>query len=275
MKKSIIKHCLSSKEQLTVIFRMSQFINKIQENLLWMYSLLKLVKIIITIKVMKVFRSFTQNSALQLKNLMPLLASSYVILFALLLFVALIGEYFHIPVSKFTRDPTHILNGHPFTGAISNIGILFWCATAAICFFSALIHWKNTKPLNSKFLLFSGLITLFLLLDDLFMFHEIIFPKYLHIPEFAVYSGYLALISIYLLKFKENILKTEYTLLYMALAFFALSMISDVFLLQEDMVYLVEDGFKLFGIVTWFLFFIRTCFMQTQKILHNKPINFE
>jgi hypothetical protein len=201
---------------------------------------------------------------------MFILAPSYLILFGLLLSVAIIGEYFQVPVSKFTRDPTHILNGHPFIGVISNIGILFWCSAAAICFFCSAIRWMNKKTMNSKFLLFSGLITLLLLLDDLFMLHEAIIPKYLHVPEIAVYSGYLALILIYLLKFREDILKAEYTLLLIALGFFALSMISDVFLHHSDFECLVEDGFKLFGIVTWFLFFIRTSFIQTQEVVDSK-----
>lgn len=220
---------------------------------------------------MKAFRTFTQNSFLQIKNLMPILAPSYLILFGLLLSVAIIGDQFHVPVSKFTRDPTHILHGHPFTGIISNIGILFWCSTAAICFFSSAIHWVNKNLMNAIFLLCSGLITLLLLLDDLFMFHEIIIPRYFHLPEIAIYFGYLTLISIYLLKFRENIMKAEYTLLFIALGFFALSIISDVFLHYEELECLVEDGCKLFGIITWFLFFIRTCFIQTQEIVNNKP----
>ena len=207
-------------------------------------------------------RTFTQDSFQQIKSLSSILLPGYLIIFGILFSIALIGEYFQIPVSKFTRDPIHVLNGHPFTGILSNIGILFWCSTAAICFFSSAILWMNKSTNNSKFLLFSGLITLLLLLDDLFMLHEIMIPKYLHIPEAAVYAGYLTMVLIYLFKFREEILKAEYTLLNFALGFFALSLVTDFFSDDKELKYLIEDGFKLLGIVTWFLFFIRTCYFK-------------
>lgn len=219
---------------------------------------------------MKMLRTFTQDSFQQIKSLTSILLPSYLIIFGLLLSIALIGEYFQIPVSKFTRDPIHVLNGHPFTGVLSNIGILFWCSTAAICFFGSAILWMNKSTNNSKFLLFSGMITLLLLLDDLFMLHEIMIPKYLHIPEAGVYAGYLIIVLIYLVKFREEILKAEYTLLNFALGFFALSLVTDFFSDDKELKYLIEDGFKLLGIVTWFLFFVRTCFILTQESLRNK-----
>lgn len=213
--------------------------------------------------------SLTNNLFLQLRKLISVLAVSYIFIFGLLISVAIIGAHYNIPVAKFTRDPTAILGGHPFTGVISSIGILFWCSTLAICFFSAAIHRKNGGAIASRFLIFSGLLTLLLLLDDLFMFHEVIFPRYFHISEKAVYLGYFVLTSMYFLKFKGVIAKTEYTLLLISYVFFALSMGSDIFLPQKGLEFIVEDGFKLFGIVTWFIFFIRTCFIQIQDVVNG------
>jgi hypothetical protein len=218
---------------------------------------------------MKLIISLVQESIHQIKKISPVLGLSYLLLLALLASVAAISEYFHVPVSKFTRDPTQILNGHPFTGILSNIGILFWCSTAAICFFSAAIQWKSKRSESLKFLLFSGMISLLLLLDDLFLLHEIIFPKYLFLTETTVYLVYIFIIIIYLVKFKHDILKADYMLLYFALGFFSLSIFSDVFLMEENYIFLLEDGFKLFGIVSWFLFFVRTCFGKTQEALDS------
>jgi len=202
---------------------------------------------------------------LQVNKLIPVLALSYVLVLGLLSSVAIIGAYYNIPIVRFTGDPTVILGGRPFTGVISNVGVLFWCATSAICFFSFAIYGKTRNALTARFLLFSGLLTLLLLLDDLFVLHETIFPVYFHIPQTAVYLGYLILISMYFYKFKEIIAETEYTLLFIACSFFGVSVISDIFLPQKGLEYLVEDGFKLFGIVTWFIYFIRTCFIQIQE----------
>lgn len=203
------------------------------------------------------------------KKLISVLALSYVLIFGFLISVVIISAYYNIPIARFTRDPTAILGGHPFTGVISNIGILFWCSTVAICFFSAAIHRKNGGLIASRFLSFSGLITLLLLLDDLFLFHEEIFPTYFHIPEKAIYLGYLVLILMCFVKFKKLIVKTEYALLLISCIFFSMSIGSDFFLPQKGLRLLVEDGFKLFGIVTWFIFFVRTCFIQIQDVVNG------
>ncbi|MDM8568536.1 hypothetical protein QUF50_03285 [Thiotrichales bacterium HSG1] len=213
--------------------------------------------------------SLIKKSFLQFKKIIPVLALSYAVIFGLLISVAIVSFYYNIPVAKFTRDPTVILLGHPFTGVISNIGILFWCSTSAICLFSSAIHIKNGNAIVSRFLFFSGLLTLLLLLDDLFTFHEAIFPMYFHIPEEAVYSGYLVLVLTFFLKFKDLIIKSEYIILLIACGFFALSILSDIFLPQIGWEFLLEDGFKLFGIVTWFIFFVRTCFIQVQGIVNG------
>lgn len=206
--------------------------------------------------------SFIKQTIIQIKALFPVYFISYTVLIVLLFSITMISVYYHIPGKYFTRDPISLFNGYPFIGVISNIGILFWCSTSAICLFSSAIHSQRKHTEVSVFLFFSGLLTLLLLLDDLFMFHDTIFPHYLFIPKIAVYLGYLLLMTIYFIKFGKLILTTEYTILYIACGFFALSMICDVFWVQNSMEFLVEDGFKLFGIVTWFIFFIRTCFTE-------------
>lgn len=186
-----------------------------------------------------------------------MLAIIYIILSGLFFIAA--GHY-SIPISFFTRDPAAIFKSHPFVGIISNIGILFWCATASICFFSFFIIAKQKRKETAWFLLFSGLLTTVLLLDDLLMFHEYIFPEHLHIPQKAVYVGYLVLTVMFFIRCWKSILQTEYVVLFLACSFFGLSTVCDVFLPQQGMLIFFEEAFKLFGIVTWTIFFIRTCF---------------
>ena len=210
-----------------------------------------------------------RESILQIKSLAPIFAISYAILLGLLFTVVVISSLYEIPVAHFTRDPLATLHGHPFTGVISNIGILFWCSTFAVCLFSSAILYKKKTKEVAVFLLYSSLLTLLLLLDDLFMLHEKIIPRTLHVSQKSVYLGYLILTAIYFIKFFRLILRNEYTILFIACGFFALSVICDVFLPQKGMEYLVEDGFKLFGIVSWFIFFMRTCFSQVLQATDN------
>ena len=65
---------------------------------------------------------------------------------------------------------------------------------------------------------------------------------------------------------RAMIFQTEYIILIIALAFFALSISCDVFFSMKGAVILIEDGFKLFGIVTWFIFYTRTCLVKTHQL---------
>lgn len=201
------------------------------------------------------------------KSLFFLLTIIYTLLFGLLFSIVIISMHFDIPVGNFTRDPLAVLGGHHLIGVISNIGILFWSATAAICFFASKIYLDKTE--FSTFLLFSSLLTFLLLFDDLFQLHERI-DNYLHIHEYTAYIVYFILISIYFVKFSKIILSTEYMVLFIACCFLSLSVLADMllsyFITQRDIKFLIEDGLKLFGIVTWFIYFIRTSFIYIQQI---------
>ena len=213
--------------------------------------------------------SLIDDVIVQLKNRAPVLIIVYVVLFSLLFFVMVIAEHYHIGLAYLTRDTTAVLHVKPYVGIISNIGILFWSATVAISFFASVILSRRKSVKMATFLLFSSLLTLVLLLDDLFMFHEYIFPKYFHIAQNMVYVGYFSLILIYLIKFRNVIFQTEFIVLFLAFTFFGLSIICDLVLPLSNMEYLIEDGFKLFGIITWFIFFTRISFTEIQKIIES------
>jgi len=210
-----------------------------------------------------------KDSMAQVKSVVSVLIVAYAVLLGLLIPIGIICAEYNMPVGSYTRDPAALVNAHPLIGLISNIGVLFWCATAAICFFASVIHSKKGSARIARFFLFSGLLTSVLLLDDLFMLHDFILPQYLHIDEHFIYLGYSALVITCLIKFRSVISQTEYIVLFIACGFFGLSIICDLVLPQKGMVYLVEDGFKVFGIVTWFVFFTRTCFTQTEQIIGN------
>ncbi len=160
-----------------------------------------------------------------------------------------------IPIGNLTRDPSAIMGAPFYTGILSQTGIFFWSASAAICMFSAKIISKNPDSFKFKrFLFFSGLLTMLLGLDDIFLLHESVFP-YLGIHEKVVYATYAGLVLFYLVKFYPTILKTEYILLVMALGFFALSVIFDKSSIPGIDPYLLEDGVKIAGIVSWMFYF--------------------
>ncbi|HEX6983496.1 MAG TPA: hypothetical protein VF181_12125 [Balneolaceae bacterium] len=199
-----------------------------------------------------------------------ILAAIYAGLVALLSFAAFAGNILNIPLQQFTADPAVTFSAHPFVGMISYTGVLLWCSSAVVCLFSAAFLNAGRSEQNISFLLCSGLISLFLLSDDLFMLHEAIFPWYLDIPQKLVYVIYLVLMSSYFLYFRKRIWNSEYKILGIAIAFLALSVLGDFMLPQEGMAYVVEDGLKVFGIATWFIYFTRVSFKEvTDKLKYN------
>jgi len=171
------------------------------------------------------------------------------------------------PIYKFMRDPAAITGANPFSGVVSNLGVLFWCASATICLFSwSILRHRLPMVRFSKFLLYSGLLTLLLLVDDFFLLHDLILPKYFSVPTDFPVICYGALMFCLIMTFKQCILRTEYLIALMALCFFGVSLIVDIFEPSFEQRLgawriLIEDGFKFSGIIVWLGYFFRCCFV--------------
>ena len=112
-----------------------------------------------------------------------------------LLLVGLISVKSDIPIMDFTRDPLSVMDAPFYIGIVSNIGIVFWAAGATICFFASAIVSRLPHSSNStNFLLFGGIITTVLLLDDLFLLHEQVFPQYFHTSEKSAFFLYFRML---------------------------------------------------------------------------------
>jgi hypothetical protein len=183
--------------------------------------------------------------------------------------VLLLHWWKRIPLGVLTSDPTTLM-GYPFyMGFLSNLGILFWSATTAICLFSArLLSRRGTVSPWAPYLYMSGFLTLLLTCDDLFILHEEVLPNYLGLPEHLVYGVYLGLVLIYLIRFRHVILETEYPLFGLALIALSLSVTMDFCPLPGDSPYLVHEGMKFIGIVSWLIYFTR---LSTRALQNPEP----
>lgn len=188
-----------------------------------------------------------------------LLIGLYLPCWLLLLTVFLASRHSGIPLAMFTRDPADITNTSPFLGVVSNICILLWCATAAICFLSFFILKSRPHRKMASFFLVAGLITSLLMLDDLFLLHERVFPNLFHLRQRYIFVTYGSIIYVYLVSFRKTIFKTNFMTLALALGFFFLSIavdgMSDMLGIKIPYYHLFEDGFKLIGLASWLGYF--------------------
>jgi hypothetical protein len=175
----------------------------------------------------------------------------------------------HIPFASMTRDVTAIGHLNPFTGMLSDLGIILWCVSASACFFAALILFRGPDRKLFWFLLFSGLLSAYLLFDDFFQFHEELAERYLGLNKTFVYAALGTAVAAYLVGFRQVILRTRFGLLALACGFLAASVAIDVvaYVLEVRLGnwwwlgrwwYFFEDGPKWLGIAFWCSYYVQT-----------------
>lgn len=200
----------------------------------------------------------------------------YFLAFLCLVVVMALGILGDIPMYKFFRDPSRVAGISPFIGVISNLGVLLWGATASICLFcwALLRHQKNDMGFSTYFG-YSGFLTILLLLDDLFCFHDWIIPVKTPVSGdiiFIVYGGMVVFGGIF---FKRCILDTKYHMILIAFGFFGLSLTVDAFqgdfqkVLGNKRIFF-EDGLKFFGIVSWIGYYSYSCFIKINALLSER-----
>lgn len=169
----------------------------------------------------------------------------------ILLLVLFLKLKFDIDTSDLTQDPNSVA-GQPFyVGLLSNLGVIFWGASATISIFAGLIG-KSKAPSAESFLIHSGSLSALLLLDDLLQLHEEFFQYDLHVPEELVLGIYSALAVMIMFRHRKFILPSNYLILLASLMFFGFSLSVDTFLEDIPGENLLEDGSKFIGILTWF-----------------------
>lgn len=200
------------------------------------------------------------------------LVAIYLPTLALLATVVAVSRVEDVPVADMLRDATSVADVPFYIGAVSGLGILLWCAAAVLCLFSAaLLHAWKTEPEARGFLFSVGLLTALLTLDDAFLIHEAIAPRFL--GDFggdAMSALYVVSAVSILVRWRRVVQETPYVLWLLAGGFLALSIgfdkLHDFGLLayfdqfMDEGGILLEDGSKLLGIAGWFGYFAWTCY---------------
>lgn len=181
--------------------------------------------------------------------------------------VLLVQAWKGVPFEQLTRDPNAIFDMPLYIGFLSQAGIFLWAAAAAICLFGgAVLASRPDHTATSRFLYAAGLLSMLLGLDDAFLLHEQFFP-FIGIPEKAVYVMYACLTLFFLFRFRDQILDADYPLLAAALMLFAASILLDVIQPEGIDIFLIEDGAKLVGIMSWMTYFARAAYVLSTDVL--------
>ncbi|NEP15641.1 MAG: hypothetical protein F6J97_01920 [Leptolyngbya sp. SIO4C1] len=168
-----------------------------------------------------------------------------------------------VPIANMTRDPLVAAKAPFYLGFFSNIGVMLWCFTAAVCLFSSLLLLLTQKQRDMmQFFAVFGVLNTWLMIDDWLTFHEQLERLVPPLSEKLTFSVYAALVLFSLCRFRKIWLKTQPYLLGLSLLLFVISILIDVAIPTEwfaavDDEYLLEDGTKLLAIFVWTVYFWR------------------
>jgi hypothetical protein len=170
-----------------------------------------------------------------------------------------------IKLSSLTRDPLDLTGLSPLTGLLSNLGAMVWAAATGICFVGAAIPGRDGRQHRfTRFLIFSGMLSLLFTVDDIFLIHDYFFPRYLRIRAIYSYAGYIIIVLCYFIYFFRFIFSTNYLLLAIGIFGLGTSLIVGVFIPSSNFQTFVEDSFKFLGIVFWLCYFANVVVLKAQ-----------
>ncbi len=183
----------------------------------------------------------------------------------LLLFaIIILLNTYKIPFEYVSRNPESHFGIPIYAGFLQKIRVIMWSASMSICFFCYLVIkvYSNSSQV-AKFIFYSAILTFLLFIDDYFQLHTA-FRLILHVQNTFVYLGYALYILYIVYRFKEIILSSEYKILILAFILLGLAVIldllSDANFINSGKEEVFEASFKLFGVVTWTLYFVKFCF---------------
>ena len=171
--------------------------------------------------------------------------------------LALVGE---MSAAELFRDPVAFLDAPFYTGIVSNVGVLLWCACTAICLFVVPLARRAPHPrYPAGFFGAGAALTAWLLADDGLLLHEQVFPVHLGLPAEACLLIGLLGICAFVAAFRREILAGDWPMLAAALGCFGLSvgldLLDDLAGLSLPGAIILEDGAKLLGIALWTSYF--------------------
>lgn len=174
--------------------------------------------------------------------------------------IAWTGVTYNIPVSAFTRDMAALAGVHPFVAVASSLGAFFMCATAACCLFAFSVARETSREIPWH-LLAVGLLSLYLVADDFYEFHDRQFPTYFGIPQELVYALLATSVAAIAFRWWRPFLAFRPWMLAAALFFLGTSMGIDLFDAELQKIwhqwqFFVEDSAKFVGISLWATYFI-------------------
>ncbi len=156
-----------------------------------------------------------------------------------------------VPAETLLLDRVVVSGGRWYSGMITSLGILAWTVSAVACLSAAFVaklgRRRGAQTVFSTAALWIGV----LLLDDLFLLHSNVVPRFLGVPKLTMVALEAIAVVVWLAASRREVARTRWELLAASGAAFALSNVMDVFAVLDDDRWrlIIEDGSKFFGVL--------------------------
>lgn len=165
---------------------------------------------------------------------------------------------FSIPMDALTEDPASYFGYSQFIGFTTFMGMII--LSAGIGAVILLISFQRRIEAKKAFWAAAGLavISMFLILDDLFLLHERVFTGLLGVGERSIFAMYLAAFGVFLIFFRQQLIEETMVLLLISGLLFGVSLAADLLTdkvalsaAMLDSMHMLEEGSKLGGYLFW------------------------
>jgi hypothetical protein len=211
----------------------------------------------------------------QFIKLVPVLLLVYIPAVVLLVILYILYRSGTIPFGIIFSDPTEYLEYNRLNGLVLYLGVFLLISSAAVCIFNYFVlRSRGHAGSEGRFLLFFGLFSVLLAVDDLFMVHEAVGDVVAtaaavtdDLGEAITFAVYILVFAFFTLKYRKVIYRTEYFLFIVSIVFFVLSISLDLLPLSlpDNPLFKGEEIFKFFAYITWFVYAARTALKMVKN----------
>ncbi|MDK2979752.1 MAG: hypothetical protein PWQ55_99 [Chloroflexota bacterium] len=141
-----------------------------------------------------------------------------------------IAAVYALPIEYLLEDPASLLGYNQFIGFLTPIGVVVLAAGIGAVLLAASMNkegWDETQRRILRSLYFLAAVSLFLLLDDLFLLHERVFTGLFRVGEHTIFLTYVLLFVLFAAIHHKAILNGPTLFLVLAFLLFGVSLASD------------------------------------------------
>lgn len=152
------------------------------------------------------------------------------------------------------NDASTLLGAPWYTGALTTLTVMVWAAAATAATLAALVARHTTPHLAAAMAIYAAMLTA-AGLDDAFLLHEDVVPRYLGVDQTLTFGVYLVVALAAAWRYRDVFLgDRDAGMLLLAGAALALSVLIDLLPVETLVVVSMEEGAKLLGAMAALLF---------------------